>query len=152
MVPSEFAKTFSRLCVAFGKPADPGMLGVWLEAFGHLDADDFRAAASRCIATARWMPSIAEVSEAVVDVQDGTTTPAGAFAKVLSYIGSRVERSAVDALALDVADQIGWRRIEDDTFGTRALFLEMYGHERKTLAANVVGNLMSGKAAPRLDA
>ncbi|MEZ6009748.1 MAG: hypothetical protein R3F05_18575 [Planctomycetota bacterium] len=153
MQASTFAKCMAHLTGAFAKPVPEGVPRVWAAVFHDVDDETFIRAVRRVAATEKWWPSLAVMAENIVAVRDGLPSAEQAFSQVLSSIREEIAPSAVHQLALDVANDVGWRRIEDRPEESRKAFLDIYAQRCAERATELVerAGLQDGSRAPRLD-
>jgi hypothetical protein len=124
------------------------MAAVYIAGLADLDADRVRAAVDRLVKSSRWIPTIAEIREAAVDVAHGTRAPGGeAWGRCLALIrryGSHrwpgIDFEVGDPVLLATIRSLGWYDLcsSDNPHADRARFIELYDQlaqgERKEAA------------------
>lgn len=138
MQASTFAKCMAYLSAAFAKPVPEGVARLWFDVLRDTDDDICASAVRRVAATHKWWPSLSEIVDAVIAVQHGTLQADAAYSQVLRYIRSECERSAVHPLALAVAEDVGWGRIEEEPGSSRRAFVDDYNERRSALSTELL--------------
>lgn len=124
------------------------MAAVYIAGLADLDADRVRAAVNRLVKASKWIPTIAEIREAAVDVAHGARRPGGdAWGRCLALIrryGSHrwpgIDFEVDDPLLLATIRALGWYELcaSDNPHADRARFIELYDQlaagERKEAA------------------
>jgi hypothetical protein len=124
------------------------MAAVYTAGLLDLDFGRVRAAVDRLVKSSKWIPTIAEIREAAVDVAHGTRVPGGeAWGKCLAMIrryGSHRHPGADfpvdDPILLATISSFSWRDLchGDNAAADRARFIELYDQlakgERKEAA------------------
>lgn len=120
------------------------MAAVYTAGLLDLDAERVAAAVNRLVKSSRWIPTIAEIREAAVDVAHGERRAGGEAwgevtreaRRICGLSESDVIRDPelakprlADPIAIAAARSIGWDEIRDRRIGdvsTRARFIELY--------------------------
>jgi hypothetical protein len=124
------------------------MAAVYIAGLADLDHDRVRAAVDRLVKSSRFIPTIAEVREAAVDVAHGARAPGGdAWGRCLRLIrryGSHrwpgIDFEVGDPVLLATIRALGWADLcnSDNAAADRARFIELYDQlaqgERKEAA------------------
>jgi hypothetical protein len=125
-----------------------GMAAAYMAGLLDLDRDRVRAAVDRLVKSSQWIPTIAEIRAAAVDVAHGTRAPGGeAWGRCLALIrryGSHrwpaVDFEIDDPVLLATIRALGWLDLcaSDNAAADRARFIELYDQlakgERKEAA------------------
>ncbi len=124
------------------------MAAVYTAGLLDLDRDRVRAAIDRLVKSSRFIPTIAEIREAAVDVAHGARAPGGeAWGRCLAMIG-RYGSHRLPGIDFEVSDPallatiraLGWSALcnSDNQHADRARFVELYDQlakgERKEAA------------------
>lgn len=138
MNPSESAKLVAMVLGAFPNaiPRDPEMARKTAEVYKRMLLDlDFEVAeraVARLIATSKFMPTIAEIRSASIDVQRGARRLGGeAWGDVnaeVRRVGRYGSPEFTDPLTAEAVRQLGWLNLCDSTndVADRARFVELY--------------------------
>ena len=132
------------------------MVAVYIAGLADLDYDRVRAAVDRLVKSSRFIPTIAEIREAAVDVAHGARRGGleawGEVTREARRICGLSEHDVIrdpqlarprltDPVAIEAARSIGWDEIRDRRVGdvsTRARFIDLYDQlaqgERKDAA------------------
>jgi hypothetical protein len=155
MTRTEIAKLVGVLLVAFpNNKANQQTAQVYEEMLQDLDYAKANAAVRRLIATAKFMPTIAEVREACVDVMHGQVRPGGdAWGDVLAAVRRYgVYRSPVfdDPIVARVVQSLGWVEIcnSENAAADRARFIQTYDQLAK--AQRTEAKALHGAKLPEL--
>lgn len=158
MTRSEVAKLVGVLMAAFPSSKVTAQTSqVYEEFLQDLDYTAANAAVRRLIGTARFMPSIGEIREAVVEVGNGQRRPGGdAWGDVLAAVrkfGVYRTPSFDDPVVARVVQSLGWEVIcnSENQAADRARFIETYdklaGAQRRE--AQVSAGAKMPELAPR---
>lgn len=104
---------------------------------GDLDFEPTMAAVARIVRTSKFMPTVAEVRAAVLELRDGTgRTAEDAWGDVVAEIrrvGSYARPVFADPVVAFTVERLGWRNLclegRNDA-SDRARFCELYGQAR----------------------
>jgi hypothetical protein len=133
MTRSEVAKLVAVLCCAYPNAkisADTST--VYENMLADLEVGLANAAVKRLLATAKWIPTIAEIRSAVLEAQHGASRPGGdAWGDVLQAVhrfGMYREPVFTDSTVTRCVKQLGWTEIcqSENQQADRARFIELY--------------------------
>lgn len=155
MKESHAAKVVGVLMAAFpNTPTHEGTSQVYETMLADLDYERVDAAIGRLLKTARFMPTIAEIREAVVESENGQVRPGGdAWGDVIAAVhryGSRRDPVFVDQLVGRCVSSFGWEAIclSEDITADRARFIELY--DRLAKVQRKEGQTAIGARMPRI--
>ena len=138
------------------------MAAVYAAGLADLDVERVSAAVNRLVKTSRWIPTIAEIREAAVDVAHGARLPGGeAWGRCIALIrryGSHrwpaIDFSVDDPILLATIRSLGWLDLcqSDNPHADRARFIELYDQlaERARKEAAVAPGAMSPALPSRI--
>ena len=161
MTDTEVARIVAVLLAAFpAAKASPNTSAVYERMLGDLDYRVANAAVERLIATAKWLPTVADIREACLTLSAGEKTPGGeAWGMVLKavrlfgYVRSPgVDFDFPDPITQRCVAALGWSAIcaSENMAADRARFIELYD---KLAAADRARQLADGLPAhKRLEA
>lgn len=119
-----------------------GMAAIYTAGLLDLDAARVRAAVDRLVKSSRFIPTIAELREAAVDVAHGARAPGGeAWGRCLGLIrryGSHrwpgIDFEVADPALLATIRALGWAELcgSDNAAADRARFIELYDQLAKS--------------------
>lgn len=142
------------------------MAAVYTAGLLDLDFGRVSAAVNRLVKSSKWIPTIAEIREAAVDVAHGTRRPGGEVWGEVTREARRIcglsEHAVIqdpqlaiprlaDPIAIAAARSMGWDEIRDRRVGdvsTRARFIELYDqlsareHKEAAIAPNATSNAL----------
>lgn len=126
------------------------MSAVYETMLADLDAEAATCAVKRLIASSKWMPTIAEIRSAVLEITEGPVRAAGdAWGDVREAIGTvgmnRYPRFA-DPVVARCVDALGWTELclSENAVADRARFIELYAQlatseRRERVVAGIPG-------------
>lgn len=157
MTPSECAKLVGLLMAAFPhSKATPETSEVYEAMMADLDFVVAQKAVHNLLATARFLPTIAEIRGAVVDAQTGPVVPAlvawGAVSKLAATRGADRRPRDLDALTAACVDALGgWRYLcRSENFADQKNFCQLYGELRDQRRGAAVRGELPAATRPKL--
>jgi hypothetical protein len=146
MQPSQTAELLEILLGAFpDAKIGPRTSEVYETMLSDLDFEVAKTAVFRLLATAKWLPKIADIREAAMDVMHGAVRRGvEAWGDVLSEIrrvGYMDTPTFTDPIVTACVERMGWRNLclSEENAPDRARFVELYdalcGEERLALTA-----------------
>lgn len=155
MKASQVTKVVTVLVAAFpNSHVTEDTSAVYESALVDLDYEQVDAAVGRLLRTSRFMPSIAEIREAVIEAGSGQPRPGGdAWGDVIAAVhryGSRRDPVFADPLVGRCVSSFGWEDLclSENSTADRARFIELY--DRIARAQRKEGQASIGARMPKI--
>lgn len=141
----EFGSLVFVIRSAYGKPdflSDKESALVWFEMLKDIPYEKAKAAVTRHAMTNKWIPTIADIRESVVEIQSDKTDWSDGWKEVMTAVGRfgySDEPGAIESMSpmtREVVKRLGWKQIcqsdQNELMALRANFRMVY--ERKQVS------------------
>lgn len=154
---SEVAMLVAELMQAYPQSqTGPATSAIYERELEDLDRALALDAVRRLVRTSKWLPTIAEIRAAAVEVRNGPKRPAveawGDVVAAIRFVGSyQPEPPFADPLVAEAVRLMGWRNLclGDNDVADRARFCELYDGLQTRERVEVAAGSMRALPAPR---
>ena len=147
MTKEDFAKSFSHLCLVYGKDKNSSEAGVWYGYFKDYPSEILEEAIKEVVSINQYFPSIAELKRTISEIAnpDLKLNAHTEWQEVLEaihkygYYGAERARKKLKPFTADIAfNSIGWNRMCDSTNieWERKLFVEVFENKQYSISKN----------------